>query len=758
MGIERNGVVLRELRTLFSVGTVRDLTDGQLLERFATDRGEAAEQAFATLVERHGPMVLRVCRGVLVDPHDTHDAFQATFLVLVKKARSLWVRDSLGPWLHQVAYRIASCARKSAARRRRHERSAAKSATETYSEVGDELGRVLHEEIHRLPERYRVPLVLCDLEGRTHEQAARHLGWPIGTVKSRQSRGRERLRERLSRRGLGSDAGLVGPSVLLPPALVDSTTRVVVQCILARAIFRGSAASLAQEVLRSMSITRWLKVGSLLLVLGATAPGVGLLIRNAASSTQPPPEERLKSARVDNLPIIKVKPGKFSVTLAERGSLESSDNKDAYCLVEGSTTTIIKILPEGTKVKKGQIVCELDSASLLDRLTNQHIATEKAEGAYQEAKLDREVAELAVIEYTEGVYKQEQEILGGEIAVAKSSIQRAEARLTRTRDAEKRLNEGLPAKPAAAEIMAKLDIEDRVAAAEQTLEREKLAVDLANTKRKLLGEYTRGKLTKALNSAVARNQSHELAAKLVWDLEASKERKLERQVAACQIKAPSDGFVVIANDPRRNPGDRPSQLQEGSTVRERQKIFSLPNFEKMQVNAKVRESHVDQLLVGMKARVKVDAFDDQVLTATVRDVAPLPEPSSFLRSDIKVYTTHMTIEEPIPGLRPGMTARVEILLYQADDVLSVPVTAVLAYDGKHHLAVENPDGGFDWRVVVLGRSDEKMVEVKQGLKGGDVVILEPLSLMSEAEKRQKLGSPPRPTEPASPKTAPKRPR
>ena len=102
--------VLGPIRVLFSVGTYGNLTDGQLLERFANDRAEAGELAFAALVERHGPMVLRICRGVLADPHDAQDAFQATFLVLVRKGRGLWVRDSLGPWLHQVAYRTATSA------------------------------------------------------------------------------------------------------------------------------------------------------------------------------------------------------------------------------------------------------------------------------------------------------------------------------------------------------------------------------------------------------------------------------------------------------------------------------------------------------------------------------------------------------------------------------------------------------------------------------------------------------------------------
>src|SRR5436305_15176190 len=133
--------VLRQLGTLFTVGTGGGLTDGQLLERFATLRGDPAEQAFAALVERHGPMVLGVCRGVLADPHDAEDAFQATFMVLVRKARGPWVEESLGPWVHQVALRTASCARSAVARRARHERAAARAATAACPAPDDDLGR-----------------------------------------------------------------------------------------------------------------------------------------------------------------------------------------------------------------------------------------------------------------------------------------------------------------------------------------------------------------------------------------------------------------------------------------------------------------------------------------------------------------------------------------------------------------------------------------------------------------------------------------
>jgi RNA polymerase sigma factor (sigma-70 family) len=237
MAIGRNGAVVRQLRTLFNVGTFGALTDGQLLERFAAGRGEVAELAFSALVERHGPMVLRVCRAVLRDEHDAQDAFQATFLVLVRRSGSLRADDSLAPWLYGVARRVASCARSAAARRQRHERNAAglmppRSAT---TGVACDLEQSLHEEIGRLPERCRAPVVLCLLEGLSHEQAARHLGWPVGTVKSRLAHARERLRARLTRRGLA-------PAALSGATLVARTTRAAVPAALAGATARLATA------------------------------------------------------------------------------------------------------------------------------------------------------------------------------------------------------------------------------------------------------------------------------------------------------------------------------------------------------------------------------------------------------------------------------------------------------------------------------------------------------------------------------------
>jgi RNA polymerase sigma factor (sigma-70 family) len=282
------GIALRQLKALFSIGVIGGVTDAQLLEWFTSHRDETADLAFRALVERHGPMVFRVCRAILRDTADADDAFQATFLVLVRRAGSLWVRDSLGPWLHQVACRSASCARKAAARRRRHELRAAKMTSRPPHDGDcDDVGALLHEEVGHLPERYREAVVLCLLEGLTPEQAARLLNCPVGTVHSRLARGREQLRGRLTRRGLAAPAGLFSAglagdiaSVAVPPALVDSTIRAALQLATGQVLagtVPGSVTALTGMILRTMLMAKIRVTVATLLMLGVLAVGVGVL-------------------------------------------------------------------------------------------------------------------------------------------------------------------------------------------------------------------------------------------------------------------------------------------------------------------------------------------------------------------------------------------------------------------------------------------------------------------------------------------------
>src|SRR5579884_2283399 len=261
-------------------------SDRELLRRFAGQRDEAA---FGTLVRRHGRMVLGVCRRALGNGPDAEDAFQATFLVLATRAASGSWQDSVAGWLHGVAHHVALKARAAAARRRlRESRAPTRAAGDPLEEInGRELRGVLDEELSRLSEKYRVPLVLCYLEGATRDEAARQLGWPVGTLKSRVERGRELLRARLRRRGLALAAALSAsalPADAAPPAaLALETARAAVTTAAGRTssgVASAPAVRLARAVLRGPLLTRL--QGAVVLVVAAGLVAVAAGHRGAA--------------------------------------------------------------------------------------------------------------------------------------------------------------------------------------------------------------------------------------------------------------------------------------------------------------------------------------------------------------------------------------------------------------------------------------------------------------------------------------------
>ena len=415
-----------------------------------------------------------------------------------------------------------------------------------------------------------------------------------------------------------------------------------------------------------------------------------------------------------------VRPGRLAVIVKERGSLESAANKDVLCDVEGGTT-IIRILPEGSKVKEGEVVCELESATLRDSLTNQKITTQQAEASYKQSLLTREVAEYAVKEYVEGVYKQEFETCKGEIALAESDLTRAKDRVDWS---SKMFEKGYVSKATS--------IADQL-----SYDRAKFELETAQTAMSVLEKYTRDKQIKSLNSDVEKARADELSKQSSWELEKIKEAKFERQIKACILKAPTDGIVVYANDPNRPGGQQTLQIEEGATVRERQKIFSLPDITKMRVNTKVHESMVDRVKPGLRSLVRVEAAAGQEIRGSVASVAPMADAGSFFSSDIKVYTTLVAIEGDTAklNLRPGMNAQVEILVTELDNVLSVPVQAILPFKGKDFVFVRDGEG-FRRQEVTLGISNDQQVEIKNGIKSGDLVAMTPTVLLSDDERRE----------------------
>jgi len=257
--------VFKDLNVLVDLGASGRLRDDQLLDRFVEGRGLTAEAAFRVLVDRHGPMVLGLCRQVLGNSHDAQDAFQATFLILASKAGSVRKRDSLASWLHGVARRVAQRIKAHEVRRRCHEhRWTLQVAESTDEEVHSESWPELHEEIAKLPARYRESVVLCYLQGLTTEVAAERLGCPRGTVLSRLSRAREELRRRLTRRGVSLPACLFAVGILDETALamarvglLETTVQASLTFANRRAVGSTSASGriveLAKEVLYAMA-------------------------------------------------------------------------------------------------------------------------------------------------------------------------------------------------------------------------------------------------------------------------------------------------------------------------------------------------------------------------------------------------------------------------------------------------------------------------------------------------------------------------
>jgi RNA polymerase sigma factor (sigma-70 family) len=287
------GMVLRRLRGLIDTHTAGAASDGQLLERFTARREEAA---FAALLHRHGPMVLGLCRRVARHAQAAEDAFQATFLLLARKAGSIRKGESVGGWLYRVAFRLAVKARAQAARRREREHRVAdmRKPELGFQAAWQDLQEVLDEELERLPEKYRAPLVLCYLQGKTQEEAMRQLGCPLGTVRSRLARARKLLRARLARRGLTLGAAALGTALAansataaLPGTLLNSTLKAGLHFAAGGAVGPGVSARTAALVkggLQAMA-TEKVRFGIVVfLALGLVAAGAGLVAHRALAT------------------------------------------------------------------------------------------------------------------------------------------------------------------------------------------------------------------------------------------------------------------------------------------------------------------------------------------------------------------------------------------------------------------------------------------------------------------------------------------
>ncbi|MDG3004915.1 sigma-70 family RNA polymerase sigma factor [Paludisphaera mucosa] len=311
----------REVERLLRDGVDPPGGDARLLHRYLAERDEAA---FEAIVDRHGPLVLALCRRYLYDPADVDDAFQATFLVLLRKGAGLRDGDALSSWLYGVARRVAVRARSDVLRRRAREGGPDKvdeAVADPERPVDDSL-ETLDRELSRLPEKYRAPLVLCYLRGRTYDQAAAELGWPSGTVRSRMAKARTILHQRLTRQGVDASACLVLlkadlAASLVPPSLVAATVAAAGRFAglgglawLASASSPWPAAALAQGAISTMSPSPWKLLGlactSAALSAGAFAVASGALA--APGAQDKPPEAQQDAVKIEKVaPVVDTK-------------------------------------------------------------------------------------------------------------------------------------------------------------------------------------------------------------------------------------------------------------------------------------------------------------------------------------------------------------------------------------------------------------------------------------------------------------------
>ena len=290
------GSAFRHLRDLFGVGTATGLLDGQLLARFS-DTNDAV--AFEALVARHGPMVLATCRAVLKSEHDVEDAFQTTFLVLARKARSIRGGDALGGWLHRVAYRAAVQASVEAKKRRRKESEAGAMAPMSSShpdhEFNHDVRPIVHQEIDRLPESQRLPVVLCDLEGLTYDEAADRLRWTVPTLRCRLAKARQRLKGRLTRKGFAAPAlGAVLPAEVaraaVPPVLIRSTVLAATGGSASSGVVLLTHTLLREMVMTKIKLTATAGLAALALASAGVIAAVGRRADDSKPAIKPKPE------------------------------------------------------------------------------------------------------------------------------------------------------------------------------------------------------------------------------------------------------------------------------------------------------------------------------------------------------------------------------------------------------------------------------------------------------------------------------------
>ena len=437
----------------------------------------------------------------------------------------------------------------------------------------------------------------------------------------------------------------------------------------------------------------------LLIIMAAVLALAAKLIPRTAPS---------QSHQTDPQPTYTVTRGDLIVTVTEQGTLESAENTEIKCRVRGRNT-IIWVIESGSVVKPGDELVRLDTLAIEDAIAERTKYAHLTRSGAERAKADVARAELAIPEYIEGRYQTQLKNLEKNLVIARSNQLTAQNMLTH---AETMAQRG---------YVSGLELQDKQFAVTQA----KLYLDITQTQIKELTDFTKAMeletLQGNLNAARARYAAEAERAQM----DAARRDLALTEFEHCVIRAERAGLVIY---PRAESWKRTPDIEEGATVHQDQTLLLMPDLSRMQVRVGMHESVVDRIKPGMTARITIPG---QSMEGQITSVAPVTRPAGWWTGNVVKYDTIITLPS-IPGLKPGMSAEVEIVLDRHVDILTIPVTAV----------VENAHGAFCWiqttgeikrRPLELGDTNDNFAQVRTGLQPGDEVVLDALASVEEAQ-------------------------
>jgi HlyD family secretion protein len=433
----------------------------------------------------------------------------------------------------------------------------------------------------------------------------------------------------------------------------------------------------------------------------------------------------------ENLPHTAVRRTDLKVSLTTAGQIETAKKTTIFCELEHLTlanagqspgpgaanagsSTILTLIPEGSHVEQDQVICTLDASEFEELVRQQLIKVEEARAAKVKAEMDLHVAELGLLEFKNGLMMQQTQLLQGQIALAEADIERM---IDRLRWSNRMAKNGYVSVAQVITERYTLESSKQLAAQYRTALEVFRKYGAYHTIRQLENQVEAAKTELGFQDLRLRRSEEQLA-------------KYQRQVEHCTIRAPHEGFIVYAN-PRR-PG-RPPLIAIGSSVRQQQALFYLPNLTELEVQALIHETVVDRVREGMRARIAIEAMPGQILEGEVTAVAPLPQPIQDRNQsdDVKNYIGHVKLDTVPKGLKPGMSVEVDIVTGHLHDVLVVPAEAVTVEDGHEICYVAEPEG-IERREVTVQPGSTEWLEVTEGLQEGEQVVLDPLRTLPDS--------------------------